>query len=250
MERWLSGRKQLTANELTRETGSLGSNPSLSVLKKERGSLKVKIIVFLVLSFLFIFSSAYADWAKKPEFRLTHLYRYDLRQDFRKLYADRISATFSYLDDEGKTLLKLMPFLETRRNIKWDIWERKSLGIEIGKDIFFWLYFGESIQKVWAREDYRNWYIPLYVKRDYMESVTRLCFTHNILSGKNFKLKGFVLNEYTFNFDRGAGVRNEVAIGFVLPLSKYIETSIDWRHIDRIHYYDSDTAEASLSLVF
>ena len=30
MERWLSGRKQLTANELTRVTGSLGSNPSLS----------------------------------------------------------------------------------------------------------------------------------------------------------------------------------------------------------------------------
>ena len=31
MERWLSGRKQLTANELTWATGSLGSNPSLSV---------------------------------------------------------------------------------------------------------------------------------------------------------------------------------------------------------------------------
>jgi hypothetical protein len=30
MERWLSGRKQLTANELTWATGSLGSNPSLS----------------------------------------------------------------------------------------------------------------------------------------------------------------------------------------------------------------------------
>ncbi len=31
MERWQSGRMQLTANELTWETGSLGSNPSLSV---------------------------------------------------------------------------------------------------------------------------------------------------------------------------------------------------------------------------
>ena len=31
MEGWLSGRKQLTANELTWATGSLGSNPSPSV---------------------------------------------------------------------------------------------------------------------------------------------------------------------------------------------------------------------------
>ena len=214
------------------------------------GSLKVKIIAFLGLSFLFIFSFAYAGWAQKPEFRLTHLYRYDLRQDFRSLYTDRVSIAFTYLDGQEKPLFKLMPFFEIRHNIKRDFCARKEAGIEIGKDIFSWFYLDDSIQKVWTKEDLSNLYYPVYEKRDYMESVTRLCFTHNILSGKNFKLKGFVLNEYTYDFDRGAGIRNEVAIGFVLPLSKYIETSINWRHIDRIHYYDSDTAEASLSLVF
>ena len=219
-----------------------------TVLKKG-GSLKVKIIVFLALSFLFIFSSAYAGWAQKPEFRLTYLYHCDLRQAMRNAYMVYISAAFSYLDDEGKTLLKLMPFLETRRNIRWDIWEKESLGIEIGKDIFSWLYFGEAIQQVWAKEDYHDWYIPLYVKRDYMESVTRLCFTHNLLSAKNFKLKGFVLNEFTYDFDRGAWLRNEVAIGIILPLSKYIETKVNWGHIKR-HNYDSDTVETSITLVF
>ena len=158
-------------------------------------------------------------------------------------------TNLNFQDDEGKTLLKLMPFLETRRNIRWDIWEKESLGIEIGKDIFSWLYFGDSIQQVWAKEDYHDWYIPLYVKRDYMESVTRLCFTHNLLSVKNFKLKGFILDEFTFDFDRGAWLRNEVAIGIILPLSKYIEAKVNWGHIKR-HNYDSDTAEASLSLVF
>jgi len=220
-----------------------------TVLEKKGGSLKVKINIFLGLSFLFIFSSAYAGWAQKPEFRLSHLYRYDLRLDIHNAYIDCISAAFTYLDDKEKPLLKLMPFFKTRRNIKWEIWERKSLGIEIGKDIFSGVYLGESIQKVWAMEDYHNWYIPAYKKRDYMESVTRLCFTHNILSGKNFKLKGFVLNEFTYDFDRGAWLRNEVAIGIILPLSKYIETKVNWGHIKR-HSYDSDVVETSITLVF
>jgi len=213
------------------------------------GSLKVKIIAFLGLSFLFIFSFAYAGWAQKPEFRLTHLYRYDLRQDFRNIYADRISATFSYLDDQGRPLLKLTPFFEMSRNIKWDIWERKEVGLEIGKDIFPWLYFGDAIQKVWTRENDIDWFIPFYEKRDYVESETRLYLSRNLFSAKNFKLKGFILDEYIFDFDRGAWLRNEVAIGIILPLSKYIETEVNWGHIKR-HNYDSDAVETSITLVF
>ena len=211
--------------------------------------MKAVISILLVSSLLLAPASVNAGWTKKPEFRLTYLYRYDLRKDFRNIYADCISATFSYLDDQGRSLLKLTPFFEMSREIKWDIWERKEIGLEIGKDIFPWVYFGDAIQKVWTRENDIDWVIPFYEKRDYMESETRLCFSRNLLSVKNFKVKGFILDEYIFDFDRGAWLCNEVAIGIILPLSKYVEAKVNWGHIKR-HNYDSDTAEFSLSLIF
>jgi len=147
-------------------------------------------------------------------------------------------------------LLKLIPFVEIRRNIERNFWERKELGLETGKDFFPWVYLGESIQYVWTREDLTNVYYPAYEKKDYMESETRLLLSHNLLSSRYLKLKGFILNEYTYDFDKGKGARNEVAIGLIMPLGKYIETQINWRHIDRVHYYDSDTVEAAVTLVF
>ena len=212
--------------------------------------MKVKIIAFLTISCLFTFSSACAGWAKKPEFRLTHLYRYDLRQDFRSLYSDRVSIAFTYLDSQEKPLFKLMPFFEIRRNVERDFWVRKEAGIEIGKDVFSWLYLGESIQKIWMKEDFRNWNPPMYETIDRMELEARLCFSHILLSARNFKLKGFLLEEYTFDVDDGKGTLNEVAAGVILPIGKYIETALNWRHTDRVPYYDSDSVEVSLSLVF
>jgi len=211
--------------------------------------LRAKVIILLVLLFLFV-SYAYAGWSQKPEFRLSSSYRYDLRQDFRNLYIDRVYATFSYLNDKKQPLLKLIPFFEIRRNIEGNLWERKELGVEVGKDFFSWVYLGESIQYVWTQEDLTNLYHPVYEKKDYMESETRLLFSHNLLSSRYLKLKGFVLNEYTYDFEQGRGVRNEVAIGLIMPVDKYFETQINWRHIDRINYYDSDTVEAVLALVF
>jgi len=202
-----------------------------------------------VLASIFLFiSCAFASWDKKPEFRWTQLYRYDLRQDNHRLYNNRLALAFSYLDSKGKALFKLTPFFEIKRNIGKDLWERKELGIEIGKDILPWLYVGEAIQQSWKKEDYR-WYTN-YEKEDSVESETRLMFCHNLLSNKYIKLKGFILDEYTYDFNEDRGIRNEVAIGVIAPIGKYIETGINWRHIDRIHYYDSDTFEASLTLVF
>ena len=197
----------------------------------------------------FLFTSgAFAVWDKKPEFRWQQLYRYDLRQNNHQLYTNRLSLIFNYLDNQQKCLFKVMPFFEIRRNIDKDLWERKELGIEIGKDIFPWVYLGEGIQRSWRKEDYR--YYRNYEKRDHTESETRLMFSRNLLPKKFLTLKGFILNEYTYDFDRGAGICNEVAIGLIAPLGKYIETGINWRHIDRIHYYDSDTFEASVTFIF
>ena len=210
--------------------------------------MKIKIFTLTGLSLLLFFAFSFAGWEKKPEFRWQQLYHYDLRQDNHQLYTNRLSLTFNYLDSQKKSLVKFIPFFEIRRNIDNNFWQRKELGIEVGRDIFSWLYLGEAIQKGWMKEDYQ--YCQFFEEKSYKESETRLCLTHNLISGKSIKLKGFAVNEYTYDFDKGAGVRNELALGLNMPVGKYVETELNWRHIDRIHFYDSDTLEASLTLIF
>lgn len=210
--------------------------------------MKIKLVFCCSLFFLFINSAAEASWDKKPEFRWQELYRYERSRNKHRLYNNRFSATFNYLDAEEKELFKITPFFEIRRNITKDFWERKELGVEIGKDIFPWFYLGETMQKGWMKEDYRNY--TDYEKRNYTESETRLLLSHYFLSNKYIGLKGFILDEYTYDFEAESAARNEVAIGVIVPIGKYIETGINWRHIDRVSYYDSDTFEASLTLIF
>jgi hypothetical protein len=210
--------------------------------------MKLEALILLALLLLFFSSIGFAGWDKRPEFRWQQLYRYDLRQNNRDLYINRISARFTYKDLGEKALFKLEPFFEARRNLGKGLWERKLLGIEIGKDIFPWVYLGDAIQQTWIKEDYRHY--TIFESKNHAESVTRLLFSHNLLPDRYIKLKGFVLNEYTLDFYRGSGICNEVAIGVTAPIYKCIETTINWRHIDRIHYYDSDTLEASVTLIF
>lgn len=209
--------------------------------------MKNKLFFWSILFSLFINSVVWAYW-KKPEFRWQQLYRYELNRNKHRLYTNRFSATFNYLNKEVNPLFKITPFFEIRRNIAKDLWERKELGVELGKEILPWLYVGEVIQMGWMKEDYR--YYMDYERRDYAESETRLLLSHNLLSNKYISLRGFVLNEYAYDFERETAARNEVVAGLIIPIGKHIETTINWRHIDRISYYDSDTFEASLTLIF
>jgi len=202
------------------------------------------------LTLLFLLSficSSFAAW-DKPAVRLTGMYRYDLRQDNHDLWITRASLALTYKNIADDPLFKIIPFFEARRNIHKHIWERKEAGVEIGKDIFPWFYLGSAIEQVWMNEDYQ--YYRRYEKRQYTACEPRLLFSHNILNTKFLTLKGFILDEYTYDFNKARGTCNEVAIGVIIPVTKYLESQVNWRHIDRIHYYDSDTVEGSVTLVF
>lgn len=205
--------------------------------------MKIKTLI-PTLIFLLYASAAFAAFDKKPEFRLEELYRYDKREDNHHLYTNRASAAFTYRDNKDKALFRLKPFFEIRRNIEKHFWERKEWGVEIGKDVFEWFYLGEAIQRVWYKEDFQE--RQVYKRGNDTESETRLLLSHKLIS----KLGGFFLNEYTYDFNKGAGIRNEAVLGLVMPLNKYLEAQIDWRHIDRIHFYDSDNFEAVVTLIF
>ena len=214
--------------------------------------MQIKILILSTL-FLSLSFSALAYQAGKPQVRWKQLYRYDTRHEKHQLYVNRISGLFTYQDRQKKQLFKITPFFEARRNINKDVWEREELGLEVGRDICPWFYLGEAIQAVWLREDYRrsdhqnyNW----HKERDSTESETRIVFRHKVFSIGGIELGGFLLGEYTYDFELGAGVRDEAALGFNLPLNKHIETEVSLRHIDRIHDFDSDVVEASLTVIF
>ncbi|MCM8780597.1 MAG: hypothetical protein NC908_01555 [Candidatus Omnitrophica bacterium] len=209
--------------------------------------MKTRISAIVLLILFFSVSDTCAAWMKKPELRWRQLYRYDLRQDNHKLYTNYISAGFS-LGRNNEAPFKIIPFFEARRNINRELWEAKVLGVEVGRDIFSWLYIGESFKWSWINEDRRNY--AVYEKDDSALIQTRLILSHRLLSNRYINLKGFICEEHTFDFEKAGGILNEVSIGLINPVGKYIEIGINWRHIDRIHYYDSDTFEFSTSIVF
>jgi hypothetical protein len=205
----------------------------------------------LALAGLFLVLSAgagFSYWDKKPEYRFQQLLRYDTRHSDHRLFMEIISAGFTLRDSLGEALFKAMPLVELRRNIDTNKTERKSIGLELGKDITPWFYLGQRTQRNWLREDYRTY--RLYEKRENTETRARLLFSHDLIALKAFKLKGFALEEYTYDFNRGAAIFNEVSAGIIIPWHKHLESVVAWRHIDGITYYDSDTVEASLTAVF
>ena len=208
--------------------------------------MRVRILGAAALLLLF-YPSAFAGWAR-PELRWAETYRYDIREKKHDLYQNRLSATFSYLGSDEKSIFKLTTFYENWRNIDKGFSQRNFGGLEIGKDILSWLYLAESFQCGLMKEDYL--YKQDFETSYYSEAETRLVLSHNLLTTKYINLKWFILYEYTYDLRRGSVTRNEAAVGLMMPVGKYIETGVDWRHIDRIQHYDSDTLEAYLTLVF
>ncbi|TBR18667.1 hypothetical protein EPO66_01265 [bacterium] len=207
---------------------------------------KRALIVIIFLSALMV--TAFAAFETKPQVRVENKYRYDTRQDNHGLYTARFMAAFNYLNNDKKPVFNIAPFFEDRFNLHRNTWERRELGVEIGKDVFPWLYLGEGLQQVWLKEDYRNY--GLYEKHEQFESESRFMLKHSLFKNEKFELNAFAVNEYTYDFRRGAGIRNELCGGLILPIGKNIETDLAWRHIDRIHYYDSDVVETSITLIF
>lgn len=210
--------------------------------------MKSKIFVLLLFCLAGSFSNAFAGWEKKPEFRWMQFYRWDRHFDADGLYCSRFSLGFNYLDAQGQPLFKLIPFFEMRRNLDVDLWERRELGMEIGKDILPFLYLSERVQHVWKNEE---WIKPqLFQKENTAEAITRLMLSRKFFNKNSFYVKGFIIEDYTYDIDDGGGKRNEVIIGAGVPLGKHWESACNWRHIDRIHFFDTDTFEVSLTLVF
>ncbi len=165
--------------------------------------------------------------------------RLDISDDDDNIYLNRTSINYSFgLPFKEKKILSSI-FFEPRWDFHIDQWYRIELGIEFGMSVFKWLYLGESLQYAWLRPG-----------DNVSEAETRLTFdwplNFGFLSNEKTKLQAF--EEHTFNMEEGAGTRNEVGLMLLHNLTKHSKVSLGWRHVDRIHDYDSDQITASIIL--
>lgn len=137
--------------------------------------------------------------------------------------------------------IRLSLFTETRYNYEPAQWSRVEVGCEAGYRLCTWLYAGESIQ-----------YALLECEPDTLEAETRLLGLLPI--GKSFfgcnRLNLYCFEEWTFGFRRGQATRNEVGVGCSASLTEHATVALGWRHVDRIHDFDSDQIECSIRYVF
>lgn len=207
--------------------------------------MKFKHLIIAVAFLTGIVSLAFAAWDDDPELESSTSFSYDHDTSEHHLLKEKVSAGFTYNGEDNKQLFELEPYYEASRNLRREKWQRQELGLVIGKDVLPWFYLGQAIQAVWSDEDHSDY--RYYQEHNVTEAITRLTLSKDIFTTK---LKGFISNDYIYEFDSGAGVRNEVMADLSYPVFKNTQAGMDWRHIDRVHNYDSDTLETFLNLRF
>ena len=140
------------------------------------------------------------------------------------------------------------PYVHTKRNKKKNHWERNEIGLGIGKDIFDFLYLGGALQLVDYYEDIK--YYKGYESGQTSEFVANINLEYPFLSIWDFKLEGYVTDEYKFDIFKREPTFNDITMGLSIIYNNMIKTSFGWRHHDRIEYYDSDLYEIIVSASF
>ena len=208
-----------------------------------------KILLSLIFTLCLNNSVVMAEW-QKPEIKLSNTYRFLLREK-HGIYIQRGEIDFSYQrDTELFSRLLFSPFIELHNNLQKDRLERKETGLEVGMDITPWFYVGESFQYTRYNYDWTNYIWHPRIKYA-AEAETRLKFTFPVADiEENRKIDIYLLEEFTYSFRVEQPTRNELVLGLRVPFHKHAEFSFGWRHIDRIHDFDSDALEVNLTLVF
>lgn len=194
-------------------------------------------------------SSVFAQW-KAPELKLSNSYRYLLREH-HGIYIQRGEVEFSYCFERDMfSRVKISPFIELRNNLQKDRLEHKEIGLTLGLDLTPWFYIAESLQYTRYNYDWINYIWHQRIKYA-TEAETHVMFSFPVKEiGQDKQVRLYLLDELTYSFRLDEVTRNETVVGFMVPLVKHLEGNFSWRHIDRVHDFDSDALELTLSLIF
>lgn len=178
-------------------------------------------------------------WASRALFRFAQGVRASLRSE-EKIPTEWFSRMeIGFID--GKRF-KLMPFGEVRRDLDHDAWSRVELGGEIGWQLCPWAYVGQGLHQAWVApgRNHPEWEI---------HTVFSVPLRFLFKGPRSMALYG--LNEYTYDLRAGRGIRNEMGVGFKIPMPwARWNTFLGWRHVDLIHRADVDQFEGSLQAGF
>lgn len=164
------------------------------------------------------------------------------------LYLTRAGLSIDYNLDYLDKVIRISPFFEYQHNLDIDTWWRRESGIEMGVSFFNGnFYIGASFQHIWQRAEN----FPDEPLEQTTEWESRFIITSPIPWGifkDRVKLRLF--DEYTFDFTRGQGTFNEVGVTVDWQIYSWLRLPLGWRHIDRIHDFDSDWLEFSILFSF
>ena len=212
-----------------------------------RINLILLLSIFILLGLLT--PSGFAE-IKDVGFENRHTVRVATRSDDDdyNFYLTRIQAFMDYNFPQMNKTVRISPFFEYQSNFDTNTWWRKELGAEIGTSFFNdCFYLGASFQHIWQKEE--NYPVELLDETTEWES--RFVITPPIRWGIfKDKLRLRLFDEYTYDFTRGQGTFNEVGVIFDWQISEGLSLPFGWRHIDRIHDFDSDMLEFSLLFSF
>lgn len=205
------------------------------------------VLVLLVVSVFLISVPGFAE-VVDVGFENQHTVRMAIRSDEDNFYLTRAKVIVDYNFAPLDRTIKIMPFFEYQSNFDTNTWWRKELGAEIGASFFDgWFYYGASFQHVWQKEE--NY--PVELLEETTEWESRFVFTPPLqwwIFSDRLKLR--VFDEYTYDFTRGQGTFNEVGVVVDWKALEWLRLPIGWRHVDRIHAFDSDLLEFSVLFSF
>ena len=211
-------------------------------------NLKLKLILLVVFVF-FITPSAFAE-VTDMGFENRHTVRIGIRsdEDDYDFYLTRAQGYVDYSFSQLERTVRFLPFFEYQSNLDTDTWWRKELGAEVGLEFFDgFLYYGASFQHVWQKEE--NY--PVELLEETTEWESRFVFNPKIdwwLFKDHLDLK--VFEEYTYDFNRGQGTFNEIGLTIDWKVLENLKVAVGFRHVDRIHDFDSDLLEFSVLFSF
>lgn len=197
----------------------------------------------LILILLIVFAAVDSSFAEEKNWSIKNYQtvRIDRKHKEDHTYLTRLEVPIYYdLYKDWDARLRIEPFTEARYNWEPGDWFRTELGGEIGICLAKIAYVGESIHYAWLKPE-----------TDTPELETRLEINIPfVLNSDGYKITVSLLEEYTYATEESKATRNEVAGYLIIPIIEHLNLMTGWRHIDRIHGYDSDQIEATAIFEF
>jgi len=190
-------------------------------------------IILLLIQLIFLNPAYSADIKDKNSFLL------DIRNNDNSIYLNRFSVSKNISEYDIKTSI----FSELQWHSGTSRWEKITAGVEAEKPFLKYFYCGESVHFICGQIlDYMT-FDPGNMS---VEATTKLGFAYPLSKKLSFR----VCNEYSYNLEKGSAGLNEVLVDIPYQINDNLCFGIGWRHVDRIHAFDSDYAVTSITSKF